>query len=229
MTYSEYLIKVLRQPSVSKAAGPGGRSSYRLVEDLHIIVALSKQPNVTNKLFDDISRQGKINRSAESIRNRFNEVICHLTENEMKKITEYLEKEGVEGYLVYQNNEIKITLRDPKEGVPGKRPRQEALDAEEKVVEKKAKRNVPSNLTELNDTLAVYSRTVNIPIPELLIYLDKTSGDLTALDRFIETRDERLLWTDQEDQLIKSGGSELEALKKYRTERDIQARKAYLG
>lgn len=92
MTYSEYLNKVLRQPAAIKAVGPGGRNTYRLVEDLHIITALSKQPNVTNKLFDDISRQGRINRSAESIRNRYNEIICHLTEDDMKKITEYLEK-----------------------------------------------------------------------------------------------------------------------------------------
>lgn len=59
--------------------------------------------------------------------------------------------------------------------------------------------------------------------------MDKTSGDLIALDRYIETKDERLLWTDQEDQLIKGGGSELEALKRYRTEKDIHSRKSYLG
>lgn len=90
MTYSEYLTKVLKQPAALKAIGSGGRAAYRLVEDLHIINALSKQANVTNKTFDDISRQARINRSAESIRNRYNEVICNITENDMRKITEYL-------------------------------------------------------------------------------------------------------------------------------------------
>jgi hypothetical protein len=79
MTYSEYLTKVLKQPAAIRAVGAGGRTSYKLVEDLHIISALSRQSNVSNKLFDDISRSGKINRSAESIRNRYNEVICHLS------------------------------------------------------------------------------------------------------------------------------------------------------
>lgn len=76
-------------------------------------------------------------------------------------------------------------------------------------MDKKAKRNVPHDFTELNDALAVYSRSVNIPISELLLYLDKTSGDLVALDRYIETRDERLLWSDQEDFLVKTGGTSL--------------------
>ena len=57
--------------------------------------------------------------------------------------------------------------------------------------------------------MAVYSRSVSIPISELLYYLDKTSGDLIALDRYIETRDERLLWSEQEDLLVKTGGSSL--------------------
>ena len=72
MTYLEYLTKLLKQPFVIKAVGPGGKSSYRLVEDLHIIAGLAKQPNISSKFFEDISRQGKINRSPESIMNRYN-------------------------------------------------------------------------------------------------------------------------------------------------------------
>lgn len=79
-------------------------------------------------------------------------------------------------------------MKDPKENIQVKRVRQEAFD-DEINIEKKAKRNVPANLSELNDTLAVYSKVVDIPIPELLTYLDKTSGDLIAFDRYIETKD----------------------------------------
>lgn len=113
---------MLKQPAALKAVGTGGRTPYRLVEDLHIITALSRQQNITNKTFDDISRQGKINRSAESIRSRYNEVICHINEEHMRRITEHLEKEGVEGYLTYQNDEIRISARDPKEGLLARRP-----------------------------------------------------------------------------------------------------------
>lgn len=227
MTYSEYLTRVLKQPAALKAVGTGGRTAYRLVEDLHIINALSKQSSVTNKTFDDISRQGRINRSAESIRNRYNEVICHISEDDMRKVTEYLEKEGVEGYMSFQNEEIVISSKDPKEGSVAKRPRFDNLEIDEGA-EKRSKRNVPPAVSELNDTLAVYSKTVGLTIPELLGYLDRASGDLIALDRFIETRDERLLWSEEEDALIKAGGASLEALKRYRAEKEIQARKAYL-
>ena len=229
MTYSDYLTRVLKQPTALKAIGSGGRTTYKLVEDLHIINELSRHSSVNNKTFDDISRQGKINRSAESIRNRYNEVICNITEDDMRKITEYLEKEGVEGYITYQGDGIAISARDPKEGVAPKRPRNENYEPEDQVSEKRNKRNVPPTLSELNDTLAVYSKTVAFTIPELLGFLDRTSGDLIALDKYIETRDERLLWSEEEDSLLKAGGASLEALKRYRTEKDIQTRKAYLS
>jgi hypothetical protein len=95
MTYVEYLTRILKQPFVLKSVGLGGKSSYKLVEDLFIIAALAKQASISRKFFEDISKQSKINRSADSIMNRYNDVICHLNESDMKKITDYLSKEGI--------------------------------------------------------------------------------------------------------------------------------------
>jgi hypothetical protein len=36
--------------------------------------------------------------------------------------------------------------------------------------------------------------------------LDQLSGDLVALDNYIETKDARLLWTPEEDEILKKGG-----------------------
>jgi hypothetical protein len=36
---------------------------------------------------------------------------------------------------------------------------------------------------------------VNIPVKDLLEKLDKLSGDLVSLDNYIETKDDRLLWS----------------------------------
>ncbi len=38
---------------------------------------------------------------------------------------------------------------------------------------------------------------VNIPIKTLASKLDQLSGDLVALDNYIETKDARMLWTEE--------------------------------
>lgn len=48
-----------------------------------------------------------------------------------------------------------------------------------------------------------------MPIKTLAEKLDQLSGDLVALDNYIETRDARLLWTTEEDQILAKGGPEL--------------------
>jgi hypothetical protein len=40
---------------------------------------------------------------------------------------------------------------------------------------------------------------VNISIRQLSEYLDQLSGDLVDLDTYIETKDNRMLWTSEED------------------------------
>jgi hypothetical protein len=57
--------------------------------------------------------------------------------------------------------------------------------------------------------MRIYSKMVNIPVKDLLEKLDKLSGDLVALDSYIETKDERLLWSFEEDEILRKGGSEI--------------------
>ena len=48
---------------------------------------------------------------------------------------------------------------------------------------------------------------VNVPVKTLTEKLDQLSGDLVALDNYIETKDARLLWTPEEDEILKKGGA----------------------
>ena len=50
---------------------------------------------------------------------------------------------------------------------------------------------------------------VNITVKDLLEKLDKLSGDMVALDNYIETKDERMLWTFEEDEILRKGGNEV--------------------
>ena len=67
----------------------------------------------------------------------------------MKKIISWIEKEGVEGFLAFDNGDMKIQLNDPREGQDRKRHRPAAQDAEAKKHEKISKgsrlKNIPSN------------------------------------------------------------------------------------
>ena len=74
----------------------------------------------------------------------------------------------------------------------------------------------------------MYSRMVNIPIKTLLERLDQVSGDFYQLDAFIESKDSKLLWSAEEDEILRKGGVEVELLKKYRGD-TLDARKKYLG
>lgn len=144
----------------------------------------------------------------------------------MKKIVEYVEKDGIEGFIVFQNGEFKIVKTDPREG---KRTRPESLEKEDKKIERQIKRVVPPQCAELNNVLSVYSKMVNVPIPYLIEKLDQASGDLVTLDRYIETKDQRLLWSEEDDQVLLRGGVELQVLRRYRGDKDVEKRRAYLG
>lgn len=160
----------------------------------------------------------------------------------MKKIVTWVEQEGVEGYLYFEDKELKISFNDPKEEKKTekkedskKRVRNTSLDAAEKKYEKKgakdttsSKKNVPTNCKQLNDILKMYSKMVNVPIKTLLERLDQVSGDFTQLDNFIETKDSKLLWSPEEDEILRKGGVEVELLRKYRGAA-VDARKKYLG
>ena len=69
---------------------------------------------------------------------------------------------------------------------------------------------------------------VNVPVKTLVEKLDQVSGDLVQLDNYIETKDARLLWTAEEDEILRRGGPELDILRKYRGN-TVEVRKKYLG
>lgn len=138
-----------------------------------------------------MASKGRVNRTAESIRNRFQEFLSKVQEKDMKRIVEFVEREGVEGFLVFQGGEFRVVKADPREGRRGK---QEAI-AEDKKIDRQIKRVVPPQCAELNNVLSVYSKMVNVPVQYLIEKLDQVSGDLVTLDRYIETKDQRLLWS----------------------------------
>jgi len=118
----------------------------------------------------------------------------------MKQIVAWIEKYGVAGYLNFEeDNTLRITESDLKDKADDKkRVRPASIEQESKKAEKKVTqkiKTVPTNCKELNEVLRIYSKMVNIPVKELLEKLDKLSGDLVSLDNYIETKDDRLLWS----------------------------------
>lgn len=87
---------------------------------------------------------------------------------------------------------------------------------------------MPTNCKELNDILKLYSKMVNVPIKTLLELLHQVSGDFVQLDNYIESKDSKLLWTPEEDDILRKGGVEVELLRKYRGA-TVDARKKYLN
>lgn len=149
----------------------------------------------------------------------------------MKKIVSWIEKEGVEGYLSFDGDEMKIQLSDPRESKEPKRHRI-VHEPETKKIEKLGKnprlKNLPTNCKELSEILKLYSKMVNVPVQTLSEKLDQLSGDITELDNYIETKDARMLWTPEEDDILRKGGPELEILRRYRGS-GVEVRKKYLG
>lgn len=126
MTYQAYLSKVLKDlpPCITS----NKKASYRLFEDLEIFLEMSGCKNISSQIFEDIASKGRVNRTAESIKARFHDFLIKVTEKDMKKIVEWVEKEGVEGYLVFDKNGVHVSKNDPKdtprELSSAKRPRE---------------------------------------------------------------------------------------------------------
>lgn len=217
MTYQDFLSKTLAQKG-SIAAPSNPRSSYRLQEDLELLLELSAHGSVTFKSFEEIENRKKIPRTIESMRSRYSDYLSKVGEAEMKKIISWVEKEGVEGFLTFEDKELRISLTDPKEekkdkkGDDKKRQRAASLEASEKKLDKKnvaPKKNIPTKCKDLNDVLKLYSKMVNIPIKTLLERLDQLSGDFNQLDAYIESKDNKLLWSQEEDDILRNGGVEV--------------------
>jgi hypothetical protein len=77
--------------------------------------------------------------------------------------------------------------------------------------------------------IKLYSKMVNIPARTLIEKLDQLSGNLVELDNYIETKDARMLWTPEEDEILRKGGNELDLLKRYRGNEGVEIRRKYLG
>jgi len=212
MTYHDFLEKVLR----NKAPLPvlAKKQAYRLQEDLELLLALSSYAQITVKTFEEIANKKRINRTAESLRSRYHEHLFKIQEKEMKQIVSWIEKFGVAGYLNFEENgALRISDTDSKDKTEEtKRGRPASLEQESKKAEKKVApkiKTVPTNCKELNEVLRIYSKMVNIPVKDLLEKLDKLSGDLVTLDNYIETKDDRLLWSFEEDEILRKGGNEV--------------------
>lgn len=118
----------------------------------------------------------------------------------MIKIVNWVENEGVRGYLSYVGAILYIQTSEPYKAP--KRRRAESLERDSKKQERFNKAvKLPSNnnCKELNETLRAYSKMVNIPLKTLVQKLHQVSGDLVELDKYVETKDARLLWTEAED------------------------------
>lgn len=70
MTYHDYLEKVLAtRPPVEVS---GTKPSYRLQEDLELLLALSTYSTISVKSFEEIAEKRRPNRSVESLKSRYN-------------------------------------------------------------------------------------------------------------------------------------------------------------
>ena len=65
------------------------------------MLELSQHNQITIKTFEEISNSKKVNRTAESLRSRYNDYLCRIDERDMKKIISWIEKEGLDGFLVF--------------------------------------------------------------------------------------------------------------------------------
>lgn len=113
MTYHDFLIKALSaRPAIEP---PTKKQSYRLHEDLELLLELSAYSSISQKCFEEIAAKKKVARTVESLKSRYNDYLFKIGEAEMKRIVAWVEKEGVEGYLYFEDDELKISLSDPSE------------------------------------------------------------------------------------------------------------------
>ena len=82
---------------------------------------------------------------------------------------------------------------------------------------KSPKVNVPSeNLSadEFCSVMASLAAEYKTTLPDLIDKLDSVSGNLERMDLFYTEKDQKMLWTSEEDQLLKDG--KVEFLKKWK-------------
>ena len=79
MTYHDYLKKVLDTKGPIPAPG-SARMSYRLQEDLELLLELSKYSTVTLKSFEETHSRGNVPRTIESMRSRYGDYLSKVGE-----------------------------------------------------------------------------------------------------------------------------------------------------
>lgn len=88
MTYHDFLIKALSARPAHEP--PVKKQSYRLYEDLELLLELSSYSVITNKCFEEIVAKKKIGRTLESLRSRYNDYLSKIGEVEMRKIVAWV-------------------------------------------------------------------------------------------------------------------------------------------
>lgn len=101
MTYNDFLKKALsnRKPVEIHSK----KASFHLQEDLEILLGVSQHSQISIKTFEEVSHSKKVNRNAEALKLRYHESLFRIDEKDMKKIVSWIEKEGVEGFLVFED------------------------------------------------------------------------------------------------------------------------------
>lgn len=113
MTYNEFVNKALSTRKPVEVSSK--KASFRLQEDLELLSELSTRDQISLKTFEEIAKGKRLNRSAEALRARYHEFLYKIDEKEMKKIVAWIEREGVEGFLVWEGDEMRIQINDPSE------------------------------------------------------------------------------------------------------------------
>jgi hypothetical protein len=219
MTYNEFIKRSLggRKPVEVTSK----KNSFKLQEDLELLDEVSNYNQISSKTFEDIANSKKLNRTTDALKSRYQDLLCHIDEKEMKKIVDWVEKEGVEGYLTWEDEEIRISLNDHNDKKETKKRHRPTTSTEPRKLPKGSKKAVPVNCKELSEVVKFYSKMVKIPPRALIEKLDQLSGSFVDLDDYLETRDSRMLWTTEEDEILKKGGIELELLKRYRGSQSV--------
>ena len=73
-----------------------------------MLLDLSDHNQISVKTFENIAASKRINRTAESLRSRYHEHLYQIQEKDMKRIVNWVEREGLDGYIFFENGELRI-------------------------------------------------------------------------------------------------------------------------
>lgn len=88
MTYNEFIKKALANRKPVEVGSK--KASYRLQEDLEILLQLSQHNQISVKTFEEINQSKRVNRTAESLKSRYHDYLNRVDEKDMKKIVNWI-------------------------------------------------------------------------------------------------------------------------------------------